>query len=90
MNVTKALILINYIFTGEKEQLAKTIETCHEAFVVGECLCPQLEKEEMRDVKTFLEYNWSEGLNKSGCIQDKFNELYTKYIKKTGWVSEDI
>ena len=37
MNVTKLLILINYIFTGENIQLEKT----NEAFVLGESLCPQ-------------------------------------------------
>ena len=88
MNVTKALILINYVLAGEKDQLTKTIETCYQAFVVGESLCPQLEKEEMKDVKTFLESNWSKGIEEEGYVKDKFNELYTSFIRKPSWVTE--
>lgn len=85
MNVTKALILINYILIGEKEQLIETINVCYEAFVIGESLCPQLQKDEMKDVRTFLDGYWNEGINKCGDIEGKFNELYTSYIRKPSW-----
>lgn len=85
MNVTKALILINYVFAGENNELAKTIDVCYEAFVVGECLCPQLLKEEMKDVKAFLDKYMSEGVKEGGDIEDKFNALYTSYINNPSW-----
>lgn len=85
MNVTKALILINYVFAGENNQLAKTIDVCFEAFVVGESLCPQLLKEEMKDVKAFLDKYSIEGVKEGGDIEDKFNVLYTSYINKPRW-----
>lgn len=90
MNVTKALILINYIFTGEQNQLEKTIDVCYEAFVVGESLCPQLQKEEMKDVKAFLDKYWSEGVEVRGDTEDKFNALYTSYIKNPSWATGRI
>ena len=88
MNVTKALLLINYVFMGEEEELNKAIEACYLAFVIGEDLCPQLEKEEMKDVKKFLENNWSKGITDEKEIRDKFNELYTRYIRKPNWIPE--
>ncbi len=90
MNVTKALILINYIFTGEKEQFKNTVEACYEAFVIGESLCPQLEKEEMKDVKKFLESNWDEKIEKSNDLEDKLNALYTKYVGRPSWANNNI
>lgn len=86
MNVTKALILINYVFVGENNQLVKAIDACYEAFVVGESLCPQLLKEEMKDVKAFLNKYWSEGVKKGGDTEDKFNALYTSYINNPSWM----
>ena len=88
MNVTKALLLINYVFMGEEEELNKAIEACYLAFVIGEDLCPQLEKEEMKDVKKFLENNWSKGITDEKEIIDKFNELFTRYIRKPNWIPE--
>lgn len=85
MNVTKALILINYVFAGENNQLAKTIDVCFDAFVVGESLCPQLLKEEMKDVKAFLNKYSIEGVKEGGDIEDKFNALYTSYINNPSW-----
>lgn len=85
MNVTKALILINYVFAGENNQLSKTIDACYEAFVVGESLCPQLLKEEMKDVKAFLDKYLIEGVMEEGDIKDKFNALYTSYINNPSW-----
>lgn len=85
MNVTKALILINYVLMGEQTELKRTVETCYEAFVVGESLCPQLEKEEMKDVKVFLNRGWSEDVEES--VKDKFGELYTRYINKPSWIN---
>ncbi len=86
MNVTKALILINYVFVGENDQLVKAIDACYEAFVVGESLCPQLLKEEMKDVKAFLDKCWSEGVKEGGDTEDKFNALYTSYINNPSWM----
>jgi hypothetical protein len=88
MNVTKALILINYIFAGENNQLVKTIDVCYEVFVVGESLCPQLQKEEMKDVKVFLDKYWKEGVEEN--VKDKFNALYTSYIRKPSWAMNGI
>lgn len=85
MNVTKALILINYVFAGETNQLAKTIDVCYVAFVVGESLCPQLLKEEMKDVKAFLNKYSIEGVKEEGDGEDKFNALYTSYINNPSW-----
>lgn len=90
MNVTKALILINYVFAGENNQLTKTIDVCYEAFVVGESLCPQLLKEEMKDVKTFLNKYWIEGVKGGGEIEDKFNAVYTSYINNPIWATGRI
>ncbi len=56
MNVTKALILINYVFAGKMGQVSNTIATCYDAFVTGGNICPQLEKEEMKDVKILIFY----------------------------------
>ncbi|MFR3729996.1 SIR2 family protein [Lacrimispora sp.] len=85
MKVTKALILINYILTGEIEQFYDTVDACYDAFVIGESLCPQLEKEELKDVKSFIENNWGEKLNERKDIENKFNELYTRYMRRPSW-----
>ena len=85
MNVTKALILINYVFIGEKNQLTKTIDVCYDAFVVGESLCPQLQREEIKDVKDLLAYCMNVPMEKGGDTQNKLDELYTRYIRKSSW-----
>ena len=90
MNVTKALILINYVFAGENGYLVKTINVCYEAFIVGESLCPQLQNEEMKDVKAFLDKLWSEGVGRGGDIEYKFNALCTSYIRKPSWAMSRI
>ncbi len=90
MKVTKALILINYILAGEKTQLREAVDGCYDAFVVGESLCPQLEKEEIKDVKTFLENNLNDWTKNGGDMDDKFNKLYTKYIGRSGWATTRI
>lgn len=83
MNVTKALILINYVFTGEENQLLCAIDACYDAFILGEGVCPQLEKEELRDVRKFLDRNLKKQVTEDSL--DKLNELYTRYIQKPSW-----
>lgn len=86
MNVTKALILINYVFTGEENQLSCAIDACYDAFILGESFCPQLEKEELRDVRKFLDCNLKKQVTEDSL--DKLNELYTRYIQKPSWIAE--
>lgn len=90
MNVTKALIMINCVFAGEEDQKAKTIDVCHEAFVVGESLCPQLQKEEMKDVKIFMDKYLSESAVESRETRDKSDELYASYIRNPSWAGGRI
>jgi len=89
MRVTKALILINYTLSGENERSLDTISACHDAFVLGESLCPQLEKEELQDVKKFLESNWVKNIEIDEAVKDKFDELYSKYIRKPSWAKSN-
>jgi len=83
------LILINYTLSGENERSLDTISACHDAFVLGESLCPQLEKEELQDVKKFLESNWVKNIEIDEAVKDKFDELYSKYIRKPSWAKSN-
>ena len=90
MNVTKALILINYVFMGEKEQFKNTVSACYDAFVIGESLIAPLERDEMKDFKEFIECDWNYDIGEDREIGDKLNELYTRYIARPSWTAKNI
>lgn len=79
MNVTKALILTNYVFAGNVDKISEVISLYYDVFVTNSSLCPELEKDEMKDVKTFLGNIWGteSGLDKE--VIKKFDEVYTSF-----------
>ena len=77
MNVTKALILTNYVFAGNNDRINDVINVYYDIFITNKNLCPELEKDEMKDVKTFLGNVWESSYSINKDVQKKFEEIYT-------------
>lgn len=79
MDVTKALILTNYVFAGNNDKVSEVISLYYDIFVTNKSLCPELEKDEMKDVKTFLGKIWESQCGIDKEVLKKFNEVYTNF-----------
>lgn len=80
MKVTKALILTNYVFGGNDEKISEVINMYYDVFIENSILCPQLEKDEMKDVKAFLADRWNNDNVWTKDVKQKFEELYTYFF----------
>ena len=77
MKVTKALILTNYVFVGYVEWVNDVVNLYYDVFIENKSLCPELEKDELKDVKSFLGDVWEGKYKLTGEFSDMFSEIYT-------------
>lgn len=77
MLVTKALILTNYIFSGNEYMIDETIDIYYDVFGKYKDLIPQLKNDEIKDFNMFFGKMWE--LSLEGQSKNKFDELYTNY-----------